>query len=290
KVASRHFSDVASTPPLPRRGLRPPATLGNTAIASICSRSLFSQRGLAFNCLAVPALKWCRHDHGSGHVALREHGGAISSFLSLRFCSNSLQYFVGCDRNFIDANSYSVIDCIRNSRWNRQLRSLSRFLRAKRAIGVSTLDQISNDVAHLQSRRALVFKERRKLVNHIAVTPVGHLFHKRFSKPHVDAALDLTYDQHGIDSLANVMCDPHAWNDDDAGFGINLYFGYRCSTSEGWGWTDGRPLVFSRCSRRLVGTRRTEGAEFLLSQPNRIHEAHALFRILCIKNAPIRKS
>src|SRR5215471_20480425 len=85
------------------------------------------------------------------------------------------------------------------------------------------------------------------------------------------------------------MRDPDARYHNDSRFRIDLDFGDRRCTTEGWGWTNGGAFVFSRRCRRLVRARRPQGSILLFGQPDGLDKADTLLRILRIKNTAIRE-
>src|SRR5437867_1913764 len=85
------------------------------------------------------------------------------------------------------------------------------------------------------------------------------------------------------------MRDPDFWNNDDSSLWIDLHLGDRRRTTEGRRRTDRRSFVLSRRGRRLVRAGRTQCAELFLGEPHGVDETHSGFRILDIKNTPIRK-
>src|SRR5215475_4216251 len=251
---------------------------------------LFLRGGvLPFYRLTIAALERCWHDRRRGHRTRWKRGWPISALLPLRFGADRLQYLVGSHWNLVDANAHRVENRISNCRRDGQLRPLPHFLCTERSVGVGFLDQIREDVAHLERRWAFVFEERREFMNEVAVAPVGHLFHQRFAKAHINAAFNLSHGQHGIDGLADVVRDPDTLYDNDSGFRIDLDFGDSRCTTEGRRWTNRGSFVFSWRCRRLVGSRRTERSILLFSKPDSVDEADTFLRILCIKNAPIRE-
>ena len=80
--------------------------------------------------------------------------------------------------------------------------------------GSRILDQVGEDLRHVEAGRALVLEHRRELVHQRVrearrQPPERLLLHQRLAEAHVDAALDLAAHQHRIERLADVVGDPH---------------------------------------------------------------------------------
>ena len=91
------------------------------------------------------------------------------------------------------------------------------------------LDQVGEDLRHVEAGRALVFEHRRELVHQRVRQPRRQpakrlLLHQRFAEAHVDAALDLSAHERRIERAADVVRDPHARHGDPPGLGIDVHF------------------------------------------------------------------
>src|SRR2546425_66047 len=133
---------------------------------------------------------------------------------------------------------------------------------------------------HVERGQALVLEERRDLV-HQRARELGRqpakdlLFHQRFGKAHVHAALDLPARQHRVDGAADVVRDPDLRHGDPAGlrldFGLDHAGGVRIRGRR----THARALVASWRARRLVRADGPERAELLLGEADRLGKAQA---------------
>src|SRR6185503_14256167 len=120
---------------------RPKTWAADSGIWEVSAWRLCQNR-LAFYRLAVSAFSRRRHENRLGHVAARENGRPVSAFLTLGFRPDGFQHFIGRDRNLVNANPYRVINRVGNRGRNRQLRSLSGFLRPERAVWIRVFYQI----------------------------------------------------------------------------------------------------------------------------------------------------
>ena len=89
-------------------------------------------------------------------------------------------------------------------RHDRQQRPLPDFLGAERPVGIGILDQVGEDLRHVEAGRALVLEHRRELVHERVREPRRQpaerlLLHQRLAEAHVDAALDLPAHQRRVE-------------------------------------------------------------------------------------------
>src|ERR1051325_5206727 len=178
--------------------------------------------------------------------------GPVAAFFALCFFAQRREDFLGRDGHFVYADADGIVDGVGDRGHDGQERALSDLFRAERAVRVCVFDQVGLNIAHLKRRRALVFQERWKLVNDVAIGAVGHLFHEGFAEAHVDAAFDLAHDEHGIDGLAYVVADPDALYRDEAGRMGNVDFGDRSRVAVSGRWAHARAFEFSGRARRRV--------------------------------------
>src|SRR5437868_14035319 len=125
--------------------------------------------------------------------------GAEARIFALTFGAERGEDFFGRDGDFVYATAYGVVDGVGDCGHDGEERALADLLRAEGAVGVCVLDEISDHVAHLKSRRTLVFEERGELVYDVSVLAIDHLLHERFAQAHVDRAFDLSHDEKRVD-------------------------------------------------------------------------------------------
>src|SRR4029077_10704859 len=94
--------------------------------------------------------------------------------------------------------------------------TLTHFLRAERTVRVRILDQVRDDVAHLERGGTLVFEQAGDFVHHLQVFAIRHLLHQRLAQAHVHRALDLTHHRGGVDRAAHIVRDPDGRHAHDA--------------------------------------------------------------------------
>ena len=85
--------------------------------------------------------------------------------LPAAFACSARRIFSGVTGNLIDAHADGVVDRVGHRRHDRQQRSLPDFLRAERTLRIGMLDQVGEDLRHVQAGRALVLEHRRELVH-----------------------------------------------------------------------------------------------------------------------------
>src|SRR5207244_1541480 len=87
------------------------------------------------------------------------------------------------------------------------------FLGAERALRIERLDEKGMHLGRLERRRALVLEHRGDAMHAQYARPALAaellLLHQRLAESHVDAALDLSFDQHWIQRATDVVCQPH---------------------------------------------------------------------------------
>ena len=108
--------------------------------------------------------------HGGGTMTGSGYGTAGNEVgptrrLACSFQLERAQYLVERDRKLVDAHADRVVDRVRDSRHHRQKRSLPHFLRAERAVRIRILDEHGIHFRHVERSEALVFEERRNLVD-----------------------------------------------------------------------------------------------------------------------------
>src|SRR5688572_23506939 len=238
---------------------------------------------------SISPFRRSRHADRFRPLHFRRRLGTEAPVLPLSLPANRGQYFFRGRGNFIDSHADRIVDRIHHSRWNWQQRTLPNLFRSKWSVRIGVLYQDGLHVAHLESRRALVLEHRRKLVHHVAVPPVSHLFHQRFAQTHVDAAFDLAHHQRRVDGLADIVSYPHSLHYHDASFRIDIHFGHRSRIAVGRRRAHTRAFVFARGSRRRVRPYGTDHTEFRFSKLHRFGEAHAALSVFDIEHSTIRK-
>jgi hypothetical protein len=160
-------------------------------------------------------------------MARRETPRVPNAPLAGGLCLQRAQNPLGSHWNLIHAHAHRVVHRVGDRRHDRQQRTLSDFLRAERPLRIRMLDEVGEDLGHVQARRALVLEHRRKLVDERARQPRREaperlLLHQRFAESHVDAAFDLPARERGIDRAADVVRDPHAGHGDPSRLRVDV--------------------------------------------------------------------
>ena len=148
-----------------------------------------------------------------GPVDVRETRRPKARLLSCGFGFERGEDFLRGDWDLVDADAHRVVDGVGERRHHWQERPLTDFLGAEWAARIGVLDQLGEDLRHVERRRALVFEHRRKLVDE-RPGKTGRqpaellLLHQRLAERHVDTAFDLAADERRVQRAADVVRDP----------------------------------------------------------------------------------
>ena len=126
-------------------------------------------------------------------------------------------------------------------------------------------------------------------MHHVAIPSISHLFHQCFAQTHVNAALDLTHNQRGIDRLADIVSNPDSLHYHDSSFRIDVHLGNRGRIAVGWRRPDARAFVLARRSRRRVRAYRADHAKLRFSKLHCFGKGHAAITVFDVEHSTIRE-
>ena len=198
----------------------------------------------------------------------------IAGRLAFFSSAQRLDHLLGRDRDLIDPDADRVVHGRADRGRDRQQGALSGLLRAVRPLGIDGLDDERLHLGHVEKCRRLVLQHRRPLVEALAKRL---LFHERLAKTHVDAALDLPFDQQRIDRAADVMGDPDPVHVDESRAGVDVEVDHARRVAVGRARSDPRALVRTGDPRRRVAARACERAVARLGQHAGLLEAEAAY-------------
>src|SRR6267142_1164286 len=222
-------------------------------------------------------------------IDMRKVARTVARITACFLFRQRFHYFFRSYRDFVNSNADGVVNSVGHGGHDGQKRTLADFLGAEGAAGIGFLDQLGDDVGHIERSGALVFQHGGKFVHQGVGESFGEtaeflLFHEGFAEAHVDAALDLTSDERRVESAADVVGDPDFWDGDPARHGIHGDIDDCGGIRIGGGWTDTAAFVQRWRFRGSVRANGADGAEASFGQADGFVEGHSLFRRGRIKN------
>ena len=220
---------------------------------------------------------------GSGQSMSGKAAGPLRAEFARGFRLKRAHDPLGTDRHLIDAHADRVVHRVGDGRHDREQRALSHFLGAERPRRIGMLDEIGDDLRHVEARRTLVFQHRRELVDERVRQTRRQaaeclFFHQRLAQSHVDAAFDLSAHERRIERASHIVRNPHARHRRPARLGIHFHFDDGRGVRVGRRGADAAALELRGGLRRRVRPGRAERAEARFRHADRFLKRDARHR------------
>src|SRR5260370_75359 len=244
--------------------------------------------------VAVAPFPRRRNTKGFRPIDMRKMARSKTRVTSRFLFGRRLHDFFRSDGDFITPHSDSIVDSIGDRRHDREKRTLTHFLRSKRAAGIRFLDQLGDHFGHIERGGALVLQDRRKLVHQRMRKFLGkagelRLFHEGIAEPYVDAAFDLAAHQRRVQRASDVVRNPYLRNGDPASHWIYFDFDDSSGIRVGGRRPYAAALVQRGRLRWSVRAHRADRAEAGFCETNSLLESDSLFPLRRIEPSVISK-